>query len=154
MPNWCNNIFQIQHDNPAMIDRFVKAFLKCATFEEFIPAPTNLFDDASFDDDADSTNDSTDDDNILDLESYCEEHWGTKWDVGIKENCGSIEIVNDNTAIGVFESPWAPPIAGFSSLHKQHGFKFSIKYNEPMLVYFAHHPSVLSDRLLTTRIVA
>ncbi len=37
MPNWCNNYLELEHEDPAMIERAQKAFADAKLLEEFCP---------------------------------------------------------------------------------------------------------------------
>ena len=42
MPNWCNNTLELQHEDPAMIERAKKAFADGRLLDEFVPVPKSL----------------------------------------------------------------------------------------------------------------
>ena len=61
MPNWCANNLTIEHEDSAIVDRFVKAYERGNTCNEFIPKPENIGDG---------------------WWDFCVNNWGTKWDIG------------------------------------------------------------------------
>ena len=92
MPNWCNNTLELQHEDPAMIQRAVTA-MKAGTFlHEFIPVPKELSEaTANF-----STNEAlVAKYGYSDWYSFCVNEWGTKWDVGCGENCREDRLRSD-----------------------------------------------------------
>ena len=42
MPNWCNNYLELEHEDPAMIERASKAFADAKLLAEFCPVPESL----------------------------------------------------------------------------------------------------------------
>ena len=42
MPNWLENFFTVKHSDPAMIDRFFRAFEGGSLLEEFVPPPSEV----------------------------------------------------------------------------------------------------------------
>jgi hypothetical protein len=44
MPNWCLNNLTVEHSDPAMVDRFEKAYNAGKTCSEFIPVPEDIGD--------------------------------------------------------------------------------------------------------------
>ena len=108
MPNYCENITIFKHDDPATLERAKVAFLADGLFEEFIPCPKEL--------------DDSDD--------WCEEYWGTKWDVRTRgwERCGVLEE-GPSFFKGAFLTAWSPPIEAFHALRKL-GFEIEAFYLE------------------------
>lgn len=115
MPNWCANNLTIEHEDPAMVDRFVKAYNEGRTCNEFIPKPENLG-DSWFD--------------------WCIEHWGTKWDIGCNNNeeHGLKPTRVGNQVTVSFDSAWSPPIKLYEELDKL-GFMVDATYFEPGMAY-------------------
>ena len=108
MPNWCANNLTVEHDDPAMLDKFVEAFKDgkvCETFIGKSPEGTDWYD-------------------------WNVANWGTKWDIG-GEQCG--EPVRDNKRVMVsFDSAWSPPIGLYEKLVED-GFLIHASYFEPGL---------------------
>ena len=89
MPNWCQNVLTLTHENPEFIKRAEAAFTEGKFLNEFIPVPEELTN-------PDTTTHSGDDpekydklrEQLLDKYGYnswydfCISEWGTKWDVG------------------------------------------------------------------------
>ena len=108
MPNWCANNLTVEHDDPAMLDKFVEAFKAkkvCETFVGKHPEDADWYD-------------------------WNVANWGTKWDIG-GEQCG--EPVRDNKRVMVsFDSAWSPPISLYEKLVED-GFLVHASYFEPGL---------------------
>jgi len=42
MPNWCNNVVELAHEDPAMLERAKDALNRGEFLNEFIPVPEDL----------------------------------------------------------------------------------------------------------------
>ena len=42
MPNWCNNVVELAHEDPAMLERAKDALNRGEFLNEFIPVPKDL----------------------------------------------------------------------------------------------------------------
>ena len=136
MPNWCNNFLELEHEDPAMIDRAKKAFAEGKLLEEFCPVPASLHIVAGRVGDKDSPEQ-------IELEAqekanieahgyatwydYCVNEWGTKWDVGGEGDQASQDSPTDLRMN--FDSAWAPPIAAMEKFQDL-GFKVKLIYWE------------------------
>ena len=134
MPNWCQNVLTLTHENPEAIKRAEAAFVEGKFLNEFIPVPEELTN-------PDTTTHSGDDpekydklrEQLLDKYGYnswydsCITEWGTKWDVG--ESHG-INEVSENSLSVYFDSAWSPPIAAYEKLSDLIGFKVEAYYCE------------------------
>ena len=116
MPNWCSNNLTVEHDDPAMLDKFVKAYNAgnvCETFVGKHPEGSDWFDW-----------------NIA--------NWGTKWDIGFDENTekqgrhGTKAILTNNRVNCSFDSAWSPPLGLYEKLVED-GFLVHASYFEPGL---------------------
>jgi hypothetical protein len=125
MPNWCNNVLEISHEDPAMIERARKAFNDGRLLDEFIPVPQELRDAVA--------NHSTNEALVAkygysDWYGFCVNEWGTKWDVGGNDyNEPQQETPNDVTMS--FDSAWAPPTAAMDKFMEL-GFSVRLYYYE------------------------
>ena len=105
MPNWCNNLVTVHHEDKAEIDRMEQAFARGELLNEFIPCP-----------------------NEDDWYAFNVENWGTKWDVG--GDGAHCEREDDNTLSLTFDSAWSPPVEAYGVL-KEMGFTIEAYYYEP-----------------------
>ncbi len=136
MPNWCNNTLELEHDDPAMIERAKKAFLDGRLLDEFVPVPKDLHIVAGrVGDDTDPKQIELEAQEKANLEKYgyatwydyCVNEWGTKWDVG----GDGYEPSNDdpNATSMSFDSAWAPPCAAMEKFMAL-GFRLKLYYWE------------------------
>ena len=124
MPNWCNNVVELAHEDPAMIERAKKAFTDGRLLDEFIPVPKSLHIVAG-------RVGANDDPKQIELEAqakanleahgykdwydYCVNEWGTKWDVG-GDDYNKPQQDSPNKITMSFDSAWAPPCAAYEKL--------------------------------------
>jgi len=134
MPNWCNNYLELEHEDPAMIERAQKAFAEGKLLEEFCPVPASLHIVAGRLGDGDEQKKLEEDtaENIRvhgygNWYDYCVNEWGTKWDVG---GDGDQANTDGPNAIRMnFDSAWAPPVAAMEKFMDL-GFKVKLVYWE------------------------
>ena len=119
MPNWCNNTLELQHEDPAMIERAKTAFAAGRFLEEFCPVPASLHIVAGKvgnDEDAHQQALGLQEEANLKNHGYrnwydwCVNEWGTKWDVG-GDDYNEPQQDNPNKITMSFDSAWAPPVA-------------------------------------------
>lgn len=136
MPNWCNNYLELQHDDPAMIERAKKAFADGKLLNEFVPVPESLHIVAG-------SVGAKDSPEQIALEAqeeanrkthgyatwydFCVNEWGTKWDVGADGYTASDDGPNETTM--VFDSAWAPPVNAMEKFIDL-GFRVTLYYYE------------------------
>jgi hypothetical protein len=136
MPNWCNNTLELEHDDPAMIERAKKAFADGRLLEEFVPVPASLHIVAGrVGDDTDPKQIELEAQEKANLEThgystwydFCVNEWGTKWDVGSE---GDQATVHSPNSISMnFDSAWAPPTAAMEKFMDL-GFRVKLYYWE------------------------
>jgi len=130
MPNWCNNFIEINHADPAMVERVREAFDKGALLQEFIPVPAELKEAVS----PNNTNaaELAEKYGYTDWYAFCVNEWGTKWDIGAD---GQPATVLDAGGLGMsFDSAWSPPITAYEKLMDM-GFTIKAYYYEPGMCY-------------------
>jgi hypothetical protein len=122
MPNWCNNVVELAHEDPAMLERAKAALNRGEFLSEFIPVPEDLSIVAGR---VGADEDQKQKDLVAQEEvnlakhgyrnwyDYCVNEWGTKWDVGGDGMTCEIENGRISTS---FDSAWAPPIAAYEKL--------------------------------------
>ena len=119
MPNWCLNKLTVEHDDPAMLDRFVQAYNAGTVCNEFIPMPADIG-DGWFE--------------------WCVDNWGTKWDIGAdvgterEEYHGLKATVVGNQANCSFDSAWSPPMGLYEKLVEL-GYNVKASYFEPGMAF-------------------
>ena len=113
MPNWCINNITIEHDDPAMVDRFERAYNSGKTCEEFLPMPEDTGDD---------------------WYNWNVNNWGTKWDIGKPEQYGFKATRMGNQVSASFDSAWVPPIGLYGKLFKL-GYNVKATYWEPGMAF-------------------
>ena len=142
MPNWCNNTLELQHEDPAMIERAKRAFAEGKLLNEFCPVPASLHIVAG----RVGSDEEPEQIALVEQEAaniathgytnwydYCVNEWGTKWDVGGDDyNEPQQETPNDITMS--FDSAWAPPIAAMDKLEAL-GFSVRLYYYEPGMAF-------------------
>ena len=134
MPNWCNNYLELEHEDPAMIERANKAFADAKLLAEFCPVPESLHIVAG------SVGDPDEQKKLLEATEknievhgygnwydYCVNEWGTKWDVGGEGD--QTQVHSPNHISMNFDSAWAPPIAAMEKFQDS-GFKVKLIYWE------------------------
>jgi len=134
MPNWCNNYLELEHEDPAMIERAKKAYCDGRLLDEFCPVPKSLHIVAGSVGDPDEQK-KLEEDTARNLEvhgyanwyDYCVNEWGTKWDIGGDD--GMITEDGPNALRMSFDSAWAPPTAAMEKFMDL-GFKVKLIYWE------------------------
>jgi len=133
MPNWCNNVVELSHENPEMMARAVKSFNDGSFLNEFVPVPKDLQITAG------SLGD-TPEQKALELQEqanikkhgyanwydYCVNEWGTKWDI---EPYEPVSLGEDGRLTMSFDSAWSPPCNAYEKLVDL-GFSVRAYYNE------------------------
>jgi hypothetical protein len=136
MPNWCNNYLELEHDDPAMIERAKTAFADAKLLAEFVPVPESLHIVAGrvgSDEDAEQKKLAEDTARNIATHGYanwydfCVNEWGTKWDVGGEGDQATVR--SPNSISMNFDSAWAPPIAAMEKFQDL-GFKVKLVYWE------------------------
>lgn len=127
MPNWCNNVVELAHEDPAMIIRARDAFNRGELLQEFVPVPPELKDTIA----GCAGSNETYAQQLLDFKEqlnvkffgyknwydYCVGAWGTKWDIGLDGSYGeAVEIQEDGRLTLSFDSAWSPPTEAYDKL--------------------------------------
>ena len=125
MPNWCDNVLELTHNAPIMIERAVKAFTENRLLDEFVPIPQPLKDTPASHPPAPEEEGNRRVYGYGTWYDFCVNEWGTKWDVGGKE----VEF-GPNSMTVQFDSAWAPPVVAYERLQEM-GFRVKAYYYEP-----------------------
>ena len=133
MPNWCNNVVELAHKDPAMLIRARDAFNRQELLNEFIPVPDELKIVAGRVGDPDEQAKLEAQEAVnLDKFGYknwydfCVGSWSTKWDVGAEGY--EVEIENGGLTMS-FDSAWSPPLEAYAKLEAL-GFEVRAYYYE------------------------
>lgn len=136
MPNWCNNVVELAHEDPAMLERARDALNRGEFLQEFIPVPQELKDTVAgrVGDNEEYAQRLHEFKEKLNLEffgyaswyDYCVNEWGTKWDVG---GDGMTCEIEDGRISTSFDSAWSPPIQAYEKLVEL-GFSVRAYYYE------------------------
>jgi hypothetical protein len=137
MPNWCENRVVVKHNDPKMIEKFVKSFNEEKVGQTFRPEPDYskvpvypTFPDIG----------GKDPNKPVDPKrawwDWRVQNWGVKWDVGNDEYDPPIEIDSETTEVEVFFlSPWSPPRKLYEYMTEEHGFQIYTEYFEPGMMF-------------------
>jgi len=137
MPNWCNNVVEIRHEDPAKLKALVEAYNEGKFCSYAIPVPESLHIVAGrVGDDNDPKQIELEAQEKANLEKhgyatwydFCVNEWGTKWDVGGDGDRIELEEGQDNTTLD-FDSAWAPPLGVYAALMDQ-GFSVRAYFYE------------------------
>jgi hypothetical protein len=137
MPNWCNNVVEIGHEDPAKLKALVEAYndAKFCSFAIPVPASLNIVAGRVGDDnDPKQIELEAQEKSNLEVHGYsnwydfCVNEWGTKWDVGGDGDRIELEEGQDNTTLD-FDSAWAPPLGVYQALMEQ-GFSVRAYFYE------------------------
>lgn len=95
MPNWVTTTLTLTHSDDNMINRVENSF-ETGLFNEFVPIPTPEPED---------------------LNRWCCENWGTKWDVeDVRIDDISVFVKNSTTI--VFNTAWSSPDIFYEKMEK------------------------------------
>lgn len=123
MPNWCNNVVELAHEDPAMLIRAKDALNRGEFLQEFIPVPQELKDAVA---DFKTNEDLVAKYGYSNWYDYCVNEWGTKWDVG---GDGMTCEIEDGRISTSFDSAWSPPVTAYEKLVEL-GFSVRAYYYE------------------------
>ena len=122
MPNLFNNVLQIEHDDPKMIQKFVKSYNEDKVCGTFIPEPDYskvpvyplYFRDRDLSKPVDPKHAWSD---------WRRQNWGIKWDFG-RDDFDVIDVNSETTEVTVsFITPGGPPIKLYEHLTEELGFR-------------------------------
>ena len=142
MPNWCSNVVEIAHTDPAKLKEVITAFGegKFCAYAKPIPEGLDIVAGSvgvkgSPEQDA---LEAKEQENLAkhgykNWYDFCANEWGTKWDV--TDECGCSELAEGATSTTIsFESAWAPPIGVYEALVEE-GFEVRAHYYEPGMAF-------------------
>ena len=129
MPNLFNNVLQIEHDDPKMIQKFVKSYNEDKVCGTFIPEPDYskvpvyplYFRDRDLSKPVDPKHAWSD---------WRLQNWGIKWDFG-RDDFDVIDVNSETTEVTVsFITPGGPPIKLYEHLTEELGFRIHAEFYE------------------------
>ena len=149
MPNWCQNDATFEHDDPAMIQRLIKAFNADKTMGEFLPTPADLLEEVEMGDDYAQRSEALRQRN-MDKHGYADwyqwniDHWGTKWDFG--GDGFEAEASDDGKSVFLsFSTAWSPPITFYQEMEDELGFRITATYFEPGMSFVGEYADGSDD---------
>ena len=112
MPNWCQNVAKITHENLAELDAIVTELKKDEPelFQSLVPNPSGEW---QYD--------------------WSVVNWGTKWDASVYSHELSDDVLTIN-----FDTAWGPPIAFYEKLEEM-GFIVDAYYREEGMAFCGHY---------------
>jgi hypothetical protein len=142
MPNWCENEIKIEHDDPKMIQKFVKSYNEDKVCGIFIPEPdySKVPVYEKWDPFMPRLSPDMDLSKPVDPESawyeWRNQNWGIKWDFGRKDN-DVIDVDSETTEVTVyFLTPWGPPKKLYEHLTEELGFRIHAEFYEFGIGFF------------------
>lgn len=139
MPNWCENYIEISHDDPKMIQKFVKAFNKVEVGNTFRPQPENLFKGNL----GQSEKKMCEQQGIPNWYDWNNKNWGTKWDFGCENQKEKWDGSNKLTVF--FMTAWGPPTELFEYMTSEHGFHICGEFLEPGMDFLGRWESGIDE---------
>jgi hypothetical protein len=139
MPNWCNNVVALVHEDRAMISRAVKSAQKDALLNEFVPVPRALSDttEGSYGDKLEQARLTALREGNVKTYGYASWYdfavgeWGCKWDISNGGDDYKIKKVDNGYTVTLyFDTAWSPPIDFYNKLVELE-FEVSAMYHEP-----------------------
>ena len=137
MPNYCNNVVEISHPDPAKLQEVIEAYNRSEFCSYAVPVPTELTTTmaGSFANTAQreaheaqqKLNEATY--GYKNWYDFCVSKWGTKWDCGPDGDPTALEAGQTQVTLS-FVSAWAPPCGVYEALEDQ-GFAVRAYYDEP-----------------------
>jgi hypothetical protein len=120
MPNWCNNVVELSHENPEMMARAVKSFNDGSFLNEFVPVPKelNIVSGCLGDIAEQEALEKQQEENLKKFGystwyDFCVNEWGTKWDI---EPYEPVTLQEDGEITMTFDSAWSPPGHAYEKL--------------------------------------
>ena len=133
MPNWCLNRATFTHDDPEQITRLINAAKVGKLFNEFLPMPPELLEEAPVGDDYQERSAAIAQRN---QEQFGYTSWydwsianlGTKWDISEVDEDWMTKSEDGKTVSLSFDTAWAPPTEWYDNID---GFLIEAYYYEP-----------------------
>lgn len=149
MPNWCDNKLRVTHADPAALEKFKEAWNSGNLFQILIPCPKELMDTRSVGFALSKDGVKSYEQRLQEFREslnvelfgykswyeYCVAEWGTKWDIGYRDERTNLAIIETDAEgqpfIEVdFDSAWSPPTNAYDKLVNM-GYVIQAYYYEP-----------------------
>ena len=135
MPNWCNNIITLQHDDHEMIEKIAAIDgTDKGVLQTLVPCPEELLDNELTTSYGDETKQAAVEAKKAIMRfkygyaswyDWCVSNWGTKWDL-----CDvSFNRIDNNTIQISCDTAWGPPLTALERILEE-GFKVHAYYYE------------------------
>jgi len=146
MPNWCNNKLKVTHSDPAALEKFKDAWNAGCLLQTLIPCPKELLETRSvgypksekksYEQRLQEFREQL---NIeffgyKDWYDYNTSAWGTKWDIGYRDDQDNLATVDNESIEVTFDSAWSPPIDAYDKLVDM-GYGIEAYYFEPGMAF-------------------
>ena len=134
MPNWCYNRATFTHEDPSEIKRLINAAKAGKLFNEFLPMPPELLEEAPVGDDYQERSAAIAKRNeeqfgYTSWYDWSIAHWGTKWDISEMDDDDNFNVSEDGKSVSFsFDTAWAPPTEWYDNID---GFHITAYYHEP-----------------------
>lgn len=133
MPNWCLNRATFTHDDPEQITRLINAAKVGKLFNEFLPMPPELLEEAPVGDDYQERSAAIAQRNqeqfgYTSWYDWSIANWGTKWDISEVDEDWMTKSEDGKTVSLSFDTAWAPPTEWYDNID---GFLIEAYYYEP-----------------------
>jgi hypothetical protein len=133
MPNWCLNRATFTHDDPEQITRLINAAKVGKLFNEFLPMPPELLEEAPVGDDyqersAAIAKRNEEEFGYVSWYDWSIANWGTKWDISEVDEDWMTKSEDGKTVSLSFDTAWAPPTEWYDNID---GFHIEAYYYEP-----------------------
>jgi len=118
MPNWCDNVVNVQTTNVQKLSDLVEAASEGRLLSFLVPPPNN------YDDPSNDSNSA-----LPFWYMWNAKNWGTKWDV---DHC-EVHEQSPTEVILNFYSAWGPPVKAFIKGASTHDFSFRMHWFDPVM---------------------
>ena len=137
MPNWCYNCATLKCPTLDTYKKVVDAIQKNLLFSTFVPLSSHNECDDDNNECDDDNNEGHNDDNNIEGDDWIDlayKKWGTKWEAQDIE----LTYLNEETLEihAFFDSAWSPPLAFYTTLHKNQNIDITAHYHESGMEFF------------------
>jgi len=151
MPNWCYNNATFSHEDSKEIQRLAKAYNEGKFFNEFVPMPPELLEEAPTGDgwqerQAEITKRNAEQFGYSSWYDWAVSNWGTKWEPDT-DGMDNVEVAEGDTSVDLsFDTAWAPPIEFYREMSDM-GFTITAYYNEEGMAFCGKYTTEDDDEV-------